>query len=129
MKSIKLTNDTYLDSSTILHKKELLSTILENTIKLKPFKIDFDVSNVAVGEYAVAKTTYNVPSKAGMKPVGYLVSETSYGDANFVLEPHYRSNKIYAKMFVNYKGGTTELSVYGYIVYIRSSLIESDVLN
>ena len=36
-KSIKLKNDNYLDSTSIVHKKVLLSDVLKNIVKIKTF--------------------------------------------------------------------------------------------
>ena len=48
-KAIKLKNDMYLDTRGIVHNKELLSNVLDKTIRFKLFQINFDISNVNIG--------------------------------------------------------------------------------
>lgn len=125
-KSLKLEDDTYIDSSSITHNRELLSELLGNLIKVKEFKIIFDVSNASVGDYVIGYTENNIPSIDGMSAVGYLVNMVGFADKNFVFNPHWRNGKIYAKMLLGYKGGDTTINLFGYVVYINDSLINTD---
>lgn len=126
-KSLKLENDTYIDSGSIVHNKEILSKLLGNLIKVKEFKIIFDVSNASVGDYVIGYTENNIPSIDGMSAVGYLVKTLGYADKNFVFNPHWRNGKIYAKMLIGYKESADKtLSLHGYVIYINDSLIDTD---
>lgn len=128
-KSLKSKNDIYIDSSSIVQDRKLLPNVLNSLIRLKEFKIVFDVSSVSVGDYVVGYTKNNIPAISGMTQVGFIVNTTGYSDKNFVLTPQYRSGKVYAKLFLGYKEGKDkELSAFGYIVYAKSSLIESGTL-
>lgn len=125
-KSLKL-DDTYIDSGSIVHNRELLSKLLGNLIKVKEFKIIFDVSNASVGDYVIGYTENNIPSIDGMSAVGYVVNTASYSNKNFVFNPQWRNGKVYAKMLIGYKvSADTTLSLYGYVIYINKSLIDTD---
>lgn len=127
-KSIKLKNDTYIDSSSVVHNKELLSTVLHKLIKLRKFQITFDVSNKSVGDWVEGHTENNIPAISGMDGKAYVINTISYADKNFALEPQWRNSKIYAKMLIGYKGNDTFLTMSGYIVYVNTSLIDNEIL-
>lgn len=128
-KSIKLTNNTYIDSSSVVHNKELLSTILEKSVRFKKFEIKFDVSNKTVGDWVEGHTENKVPAISGMMAVGYIVETLGYADKNFALMPQWRNGRVYAKMLVGYKEGhDTDLSMTGYIVYAKPSIIDTSLL-
>lgn len=128
-KSLKLKNDTYVDSSAVVHNKELLSTILEKSVRFKKFEIKFDVSNKSVGDWVEGHTENNIPPIGGMTQVGFLTDTVNYADKNFVLEPQWRNNKVYAKMLIGYKtGSNTYLIMTGYIVYAKLSIIDTVLL-
>ncbi|MGN1342870.1 MAG: hypothetical protein ACI4VL_06765 [Bacilli bacterium] len=127
-KSIKLKNDTYIDSSSIVQDKNTLPNVLNNLIRLKEFKLVFDVSNASVGDHVIGSTKNNIPAVAGLAMVGFIVKTTSYANKNFVLMPQYRDGKVYAEILLGYKGTDKELTLYGYIVYVKTSLIENGTL-
>lgn len=128
-KSVKFTNNVYVDSSGITHNRELLSSVLDKTIRFKKFEIEFDVSNAKVGEWIVGHTTNNIPGISGMQVVGFIVYYIGYGDKNFVLSPQWRGNKVYAKLFLGYKEGKDEeITLNGYIVYANPSIVDDTSL-
>lgn len=128
-KSLKLKNDTYVDSSAVVHNKELLSTILEKSVRFKKFEIKFDVSNKSVGDWVEGHTENNIPPIGGMTQIGFVTDTINYADKNFVLEPQWRNHKVYAKMLIGYKeGSNTYLTMTGYIVYAKLSIIDTVLL-
>lgn len=128
-KSIKLTNDTYMDSSAVVHNKEILSTVLEKSVRFKKFQIKFDVSNKAVGDWVVGHTENMIPTISGMMVVGCIVESTGYADKNFVLMPQWYNGTVYAKMLIGHKiGFDTNITMTGYIVYARPSIIDTTPL-
>ena len=128
-KSIKLKNNIYIDSSAVVHNQELLSTILERSVRFKKFEIKFDVSNKKIGDWVEGHTANNIPPIGGMKQTGFLVDTIGYADKNFVLTPQWRNGKIYAKMLIGYKEGKdTDLTMTGYIVYAKPSIIDTSLL-
>ena len=128
-KSLKLKNDTYVDSSAVVHNKELLSTILEKSVRFKKFEIKFDVSNKSVGDWVEGHTENNIPPIGGMVQIGFLVDTFSYADKNFALMPQWRNGKVYAKMLIGYKEGRDkDLTMTGYIIYSKPSLRDTVLL-
>lgn len=128
-KSIKLKNNTYIDSSAVVHNQELLSTILEKSVRFKKFEIKFDVSNKKIGDWVEGHTANNIPPIGGMTQIGFLVDTIGYADKNFVLAPQWRNHKVYAKMLIGYKEGRdTDLTMTGYIVYAKLSIIDTSLL-
>lgn len=124
-KSIKFNNNTYVDSSAVVHNKELLSIVLEKSVRFKKFEIKFDVSNKTVGDWVEGHTENNIPPISGMIPIGYIVETFSYADKNFALMPQWRNTKVYAKMLIGYKGHDTDLTLTGYIIYSKPSIIDA----
>ena len=128
-KSIKLKNNTYIDSSAIVHRQELLSTILEKSVRFKKFEIKFDVSNKKIGDWVEGHTANNIPAIGGMRQIGFLVDTIGYANKNFALMPQWRDSKVYAKMLIGYKEGKdTHLTMTGYIVYAKPSIIDTVLL-
>lgn len=126
--TVKLANDLYLETSSIVHNGELLSDVLSKFVRFKQFEISFDVSNKSVGDWVEGHTKNNVPAISGMQVVGFLVYYIGYGDKNFVLVPHWRANKVYTKMLLGYKGNETELNLSGYIIYAKPSIVDDTIL-
>lgn len=128
-KSIKFKDNTYVDSSAVVHNKELLSTVLEKSVRFKKFKIKFDVSNKSVGDWVEGHTENNIPAISGMIQIGFLVDTIDYANKNFALVPQWRDNKVYAKMLIGYKEGKdTSLTMTGYIVYAKPSIRDTVLL-
>lgn len=123
-KAIKLKNDMYLDTRGIVHNKELLSNVLDKTIRFKRFGIKFDVSNVNIGDWVIGYTENTIPKIDGMQVVGFLTYYIDYGDVNFILSPQYRGNKVFAKMLLKFKGNEKEIDLQGYIVYAKPSVVD-----
>ena len=112
----------------MVHNKELLSTILEKSVRFKKFEIKFDVSNKSVGDWVEGHTENNIPPIGGMTQIGFVTDTISYADKNFVLEPQWRNYKVYAKMLIGYKEHDTDLTMTGYIVYAKPSIIDTVLL-
>lgn len=128
-KSLKLKNDIYIDSSSIVQDRKLLPNVLNSLIRLKKFKIVFDVSSASVGDYVVGYTKNNIPTVSGMTQIGFFIDTIGYADKNFILTPQWRNYKVYAKLFLGYKENKDkDITASGYIVYAKPSLIESGTL-
>lgn len=124
-KRVKLKNDMYLDTRGIVHNKELLSNVLDKTIRFKLFHINFDISNVNIGDWVIGYTENTIPRIDGMRVVGFLTYGISFGDVNFVLSPQSRENKVVAKMLLKFKGNVKEINLQGYIVYAKPSIVDN----
>ena len=124
-KIVKLKNDMYLDTRGIVHNKELLSNVLDKTIRFKLFQINFDISNVNIGDWVIGYTENTIPHIDGMRVVGFLTYGISFGDVNFILSPQSRENKVVAKMLLKFKGNEKEITLQGYIVYAKPSIVDN----
>ena len=104
--------------------------LANNLIYFKPFQITFDVSTASVGSFVNGHTTNDIPTIPGMSVIGFEIKTVSTNsNQNFVLEPNSRTNKVYAKLYLGYKeGSTTSINVTGHIVYGNSNFVDSTTL-
>lgn len=117
------------DSAPYLNAQNLNNNF-NNLVKFRKFQITFDVSSASVGDFVTGHTTNNIPSESDMTTLGFLINNiSSSGDANYVLEPNIRENKIYAKLYVGYRtSAVPSITVTGYIVYADSDIINNTTL-
>lgn len=104
-KSIKLTNNTYIDSSGITHNQNKLSDVLTDFVKEVDVRLD-RITSYSVGTYyrGVKDLSSYIPK--GYKIVSIIPTYQSYGDRNFLqYNLYYQNNLLYWQMLAQYNGG------------------------
>lgn len=73
LKTIKLKDNTYFDSSGVMHNKETLNTILDNNLnKNTGFKV-FSISNISPTTETIYQVLdYTIPEDGTYLIIGYL---------------------------------------------------------
>lgn len=103
-KSIKLNDNTYLDSSGVTHNRECLSNILNELTTTVDIQLAA-LTNCSVGNYyrGVKNLSSYIPS--GYRLIGITPTYISYGDRNFLqYNLYYDNNSLYWQMYCQWAG-------------------------
>lgn len=104
-KSIKLNNDTFWDSSSVVYNREQLNKILHEFVKEVDVHLD-RITSYSVGTYYRGSTDLSSYISEGYKIVSIVPTYQSYGDRNFLqYNLYYESNILYWQILAQYNGG------------------------
>lgn len=123
-KSIKLKDETYIDSTGVVHEQELLNDILD--IQTDFLKIVELKTIVTVGaNTTVSAQVGAIPSIEGYTCLGVLPYVNGYGDQWIVSYAKYNGDYIYAMIHSKYSSSLTA-DIICRLIYIKTTYYDNN---